>query len=213
MQTCAVLRRSALALVSLSAMWSAEAATIRLLSKSATVWSEQQTLRGVVTPPLAGSGTLFVNGAPQPFTVGAPGDSFAVPVTLGNGTSVIFAQLDSSGHAIVSDTLRLTLAYRLRPEIQATASVQGMNVTLHAGVVANPLAQAIQFSWNQDPENPASVSLGVGPDSVAFFSIPCGAPTGEYYFNLLGTTPGGDSSHARTMITVDSGAVRPFNIE
>ncbi len=126
-------------------MAEAQGTTIRLLPKSATVWTAQQMVRGIVSPPLPGSGTLYVNGTPQAFTVSASGDSFGVSVTLGNGTNTITARIDSAGAWISSDTARLTLGYKLRPVLQASASVQGPNVTLHAAVIDHPLTAPIQF--------------------------------------------------------------------
>ncbi len=73
--------------------------------------------------------------------------------------TVIVARVDSAGAPSYSDTLRLTLGYKLRPECYAHATVSGSNVTLHATILDNPDSSALTFSW--EPRRPILFAVTV----------------------------------------------------
>ncbi len=186
------------------------AVTIRLSPMGpATVWGQNQVISGVVSGSF-GEGTLYVNDAQIPFAMAD--STFSVSVRLGNGTTSIVARIDSAGIPFLSDTLRLTLGYRLEPECYAYATGGGTQITLHAAVVDNPETSAVSFLWSADIRNPFSLTIANGSDSVASSTLPPGAPDGEYYFDLRTISDRGDTTRARTLVTVDSGQVHPFDI-
>ncbi len=189
--------------------------TITLSPKGpATAWTQPQTIRGNISRglllPSAPSGTLYVNGAGYPFTI--TDSTFAVNVRLGDGTSKIVARIDSAGTTFTSDTLLLSLGYRVGPECYAYATVSGLSVTLHAAILDNPDSSALTFAWTADPQSPTAVTLLAPRDSVSSTSFPLHAPRGEYYFTVTVTTSHGDTVKARTFVTVDSNTVHPFSI-
>ena len=187
-----------------------EALTIKLLKKDAVVWSQDQLIRGVVDTLTAPTGILYLNGLATSFQL-ASGGGFSAPVRLREGVNTIVGRVDSAGQPRFSDTLRLTLGFKLRPSVLATASVLGRTVTLRASVLENPDSARLSFRWSQDPGNPALVAFSNPMDSVTSFTTAAGAPAGEYYYNLLVTTADGDSANARTLVTIDSTGIKPFS--
>jgi glycosidase len=191
------------ALVLLSA--NTRAQTVTLSQRDATVWGQEQTVRGTLNG--ATSGTLFVNGEQIPFET--TDDRFAVPVVLGEGESEIVACAAN----VCSDPLTLTLGYELRPEVYLFATVTGREVTFEGHVLANPDGGDLTFAWEEDPDNPQPLDLAVLTDATAAASVPDGAAPGEYYVNLTATDTDGDAVRARTFVTVSAEAVTPFDIE
>jgi cyclomaltodextrinase len=194
----------------LAAVVFAADAEVLLLKKDATVWSRDQTIRGLVHGALPPVGNLSVNGAMAMFQVQTD-STFAVSVRLHEGENTLLAFVDSAGTTIVSDTLRLLLGLKIRPILSTYATVAGRDVTLHVQILENPDSAALAFSWVQDTRNPKSISLLGGTDSVASFSFPPDAPPGEYYFTVTGMG-GGDTAKARTCVFIDKTSIRPFDI-
>ncbi len=153
--------------------------------KNAVVWSRDQLITGETTAFDAQQGELFVNDTAHPFEIDAVDNSFAVPVTIGEGTSEIYAVVDSSGAPVCSDTIRLTLGFDVLPEVYTFATVANRTVTLHAKTIKNPEHVDLDYFWHQDVNNPQSLGLASIKDSLLTFTIPNGAPGGEYYFDLL----------------------------
>ncbi len=183
--------------------------TVKLTTRNAVVWQQNQVVNGWVSPTQPATGVLYVNGIQLPFS--APGDSFAVPVRLDDGTNVIVARADSGGTSAYSDTLLLTLAYNLRPSFAASATVSGPTATLHGDLLGNPDSALIAIRWSQDARNPTSVALSNVTDTLASATFPPGAPPGDYIFRLTARY-GSDSVKAGTIVTVDSGGLRAFDI-
>lgn len=184
--------------------------TISLHKKDAVVWAQAQLIEGEVATA-ASEGTLHLNGAPISFHIA--GDStFSVPIKIDEGLNTVVVRVDSAGTPVYSDTLRLTLGYKLRPEIFAYATASGNTVTLHGEVVENPKNVAMTFIWQADKNNPSPVVLTSPSDSVSTFSLSEPEPPGEYYFDLLAMSVSGDSAWARTLVTVDQNGVHPFAI-
>ncbi|WP_420454348.1 alpha-amylase family glycosyl hydrolase [Rubrivirga sp.] len=182
----------------------AHAQSVALLPLDAEVWGRSQTVRGTVTGATAG--TLHVGDQAVAFE--AADGTFAVPVTVGEGTTEIVACAGS----VCSDTLRYTLGYRLRPEVALAATVEGETVTFAARVLDNPGRGPLAFAWSEDPGNPASLGLSVLTDTTATASLATDAPAGEYYVDIVVTQADGDARRARTLVTVEDGAVRAFDI-
>ncbi len=180
------------------------AQTIELTQADATVWGQDQVVRGTLEG--ATSGTLFVNDTSIPFD--APDGAFAVPVALGEGEN----EIEACAGAVCSDLLVFTLGYRLRPEVSLAASVSARDVALEGHVLANPEGDALSFAWAEDPGNPQALSLSVLTDTTAAVSVPPDALPGEYYFSLTATAEDGDAQQARTFVTVTAGDVTAFDI-
>ncbi len=202
-------RATAMLLAVLAFFNTVQAQTIVLQEADAIVWAQEQVIEGVLEG--ADAGVLHLDGEALAFEV--DGGTFAVPVRLGEGTSALVACTDDEEDC--TDTLRLTLGFELRPDALAFATASGRAVTLHGDVLANPDGAMLSFQWQQDPDNPAPVTLTTPADDLATFTFPDDAPPGEYYFDWLVTeTEGdGDSFTARTFVTLgQDGTVRPFDL-
>jgi cyclomaltodextrinase / maltogenic alpha-amylase / neopullulanase len=176
----------------------------------AVVWDRDVTITGSVSSPGPVTGTLFVQGKAIPFTLTAT--SFTVPVQLNQGTNAIVARIDCAGVLTYSDTLLLTLGYKIQPECFAYPVVSGNNVTLHASILDNPDSSALTFAWTARASNPSGIALTNPNDSVASFTLPFSAPSGEYYFDVT-VRSSGDTVKASTLVTLDSSGVRAFNTQ
>jgi glycosidase len=187
------------------------ALTITLHPKDAVVWSQMQRITGEVDTVAAPSGWLYLNGTPIQFYFPYRSNKFTVLLRLDEGTNIVVARIDRNRAPLYSDTLKLTLGYKLRPDVFAYASVSERTVTLHGTVLENPDSSGLTFFWRQDGDNPAPITFSNPADSVTSFTLPNNAPMGEYYFDLLVVAADGDSAKARTLVTVDSAGVKAFN--
>lgn len=183
----------------------AEAQTVTLTHRDATVWGQHQVIRGTLDGATAG--TLFVNDDEIPFE--ATDGAFAVPVVLGEGAS----EISACAGAVCSDPVTFTLGYDLRPEVFLFATVTGREVSFEAHVLDNPDGTALTFAWEEDPGNPQPLDLAVLSETTAAASVPADAAPGEYYVTLTATDADGDAFRARTFVTVSDEAVTPFDIE
>ncbi len=174
------------------------------------VWGQDQTITGILSHSGFSSGALYVNGVRTPFTI--LDTSFAVPVRVSEGTTSIVASVDSAGAAIWSDTLRMTLGYRVRPECQASVTVSSRDLFLHAAILENPDGAPPVFSWRALPSNPAPLALSGARDSLARATVPSGAPPGRYFFDVVVSSPGRDSIRARACVTINGDTIAPFDI-
>ncbi|MFO7446270.1 MAG: alpha-amylase family glycosyl hydrolase [Ignavibacteriaceae bacterium] len=186
-------------------------AQVTITNKDVTAWKREQTITGIVDNSSVTSGILVFNEQNISFQVN--NNSFSVPVILEEGTNTIFALADSSGTEISSDTVRITLGYKLKPEVFVFAEVSGRNVNLHTEVIENPTTSVLTFNWVQDENNPSPVSISNLFDSTASFIIPEGSPLGEYYFSLFVIEADGDTAKARTFVTVTADGITPFDIK
>jgi cyclomaltodextrinase / maltogenic alpha-amylase / neopullulanase len=185
------------------------AATITLHKKDATVWSQWQIINGSVDTLISQNGMLLLNGQPLAFDISDTTLLFSVPVMLDEGKNNIYVVIDT----LVSDTLHLQLGYQLIPHLSARADVTGSMVTLRGQVVENPKNRTLNFSWQEDKQNPISFQISGSADTVVNFSVPGGSPPGEYYFNFLAISDGLDSSYARTCIVVEEDSLHSFDIK
>lgn len=189
------------------------ALTIKLHKQNAVVWSQTQLITGEVDTVVASAGWLMVNGKALPFQFQNQSKQFSVQAILEEGVNILVARVDSSGVPIYSDTLRLTLGYKLRPEVHAYATVANRAVTLHAVVLENPRDAALSFFWRPDANNPAPIDVANPTDTVASFLLPASAPLGEYYFDLNVYTANGDTTKTRTLVAATAEDILPFNIK
>lgn len=179
---------------------------------SAVVWSHEQIVKGHIEGTGTYNAVMNFNGKIIPLTLDSF-QAFNVQLKLNEGKNHIVVETDSAGVKTLSDTLFLTLGYKLRPEMYIYAEVSSGTVTLRSSVIDNPENDKLTFYWSADSSNPAVVSLSSLTDSISSFSLPSGVPIGEYYFNLFTFTEDGDTVKARTYITVDSAEIRPFDIK
>jgi len=189
------------------------AVTIKLHKQDAAVWSRTQLITGEVDTVIASNGWLEVNGVSFPFEFQSQSRAFSVPAVLDDGVNILRARIDSSGVPVYSDTLRLTLGYKLRPEVYAYATVVNRTITLHGVILDNPRGAECSFFWRADAKNPIPVDMASPADSVTIFILPESAPPGEYYFDLDVYSSDGDTARVRTLVTASSADVRPFDIK
>lgn len=185
------------------------AQSIVVNKKDAKVWGTSQIIKGKLSGFYSGAGILHLNETQINFNVLANDSSFNIPITIGEGESKIVVEAGG----IYSDTLKLELAYKLRPEIYAYAQVTSGEVTLIAETIENPKNDQLNYSWSADLNNPQPVSINGASDSVASLSIPLSYNAGEYYFDVLVTTSSGDTTKARTFVTLKNNEIKPFIIQ
>ncbi|HEX2866949.1 MAG TPA: alpha-amylase family glycosyl hydrolase [Ignavibacteriales bacterium] len=180
---------------------------------SATAWSRDEVISGTVENFPAKSLSLTFNGKVIPLNV-IQGTTFSKAVKLGEGLNTIFVKAsDGKDRNIISDTIRLTLGYKLRPEVYAYAEVSGKRVTLKSELLNNPDSAKLSYFWGEDTTNPLRGTLSFSSGESAGLSIPEDAPRGEYYYNFTVVSSDGDTVHARTYVTADSLGITPFNIK
>lgn len=184
------------------------AQSISIHKRDAEVWSTSQIIRGKLNNFYSTSGTLYLNSTPEIFNISASDSSFVVPIIIDEGVSTIYIEVSG----IFSDTLHLELAYDIRPEIYAFAEVSGSDVTLKASTIDNPNSEQLSYLWIADEDNPAVVNIININDSIASANFNSGLPEGEYYFDVIVTTPSNDTAKARTYVTLKNSVVIPFNI-
>lgn len=185
------------------------AQSIVVNKKDAKVWGTSQIIKGKLGGFYSGAGILHLNETQINFNVLTTDSSFNIPITIGDGESKIVVEAGG----IYSDTLNLELAYKLQPEIYAYAEVISDEVTLIAETIENPKNDQLNYSWSADPKNPQAVSIHGASDSVASLSIPLLHNEGEYYFDVLVTTSSGDTTKARTFVTLKNNEIKPFIIQ
>lgn len=188
------------------------AQTITWLRHDAEVWKRSQTITGKIDTLVALSGTLSWSEGTQAFEIDPADSGFYVSVRLNEGKNWFVAVVNSEGAEIKSDTLRLHLKLPLKPILEAYATVENREVTLHSRIIENPDSEEVVFSWLEDDSNPGSLGLNGITDSIPVISIPYQAALGEYYFNLAGVMSDGDTVRARTFITVSADSIHPFDI-
>lgn len=186
------------------------ASEVTLKKKDAVVWSHTQIINGEVDFT-ASNGILYLNSEPNIFSVVS--NSFSVELNLREGINEIYAEVNDSSGTVVSDTLFLTVDFKIKPEVYAYISVEGSNVVLHSEIVENPEQKILTYFWNQDAKNPV---LGeISDQSFPFTSVIYnnGLITGEYYFDLYVVDTDNDTSKARTYFTYNDSTIIPFNIK
>lgn len=188
------------------------AVEITLHKRNAVVWGQQQLIQGEIDTLITTNGVLYLNGDPITFSISGFDNSFSVPIRLSRDTSYIVVRVDSSGVPFYSDSLQLILGYRLRPEVFVYPSVNGNSVTLISEIIENPDSVNLSYRWEEDPSNAVSVTFTSSTDSITSFTLPSHSPLGEYYYNLHVSTPDGQEVTARTLVTLDSTGITPFDI-
>jgi hypothetical protein len=186
---------------------------IKINKKDADVWGTSQIIKGRLISFFQSSGTLTLNSSTISFNISSVDSSFQVPINLNEGLNKVFIQVNNGGTIINSDTIKLTLAYKLLPDIFAYASVSGQNITLHGNIIENPKYLPLTFNWSTDVKNPSPVTISNNNDTIANFNLTTDAPPGEYYFNLLAITSENDSVKARTCITVSNTGIKAFDVK
>lgn len=185
------------------------AQTVTIHKKDAVVWARQQVISGEIDTLVSGAGVLDVNGGAIALSVQQPENTFEASVVLQEGENVIVARFDNA----TSDTLRLTLGFKLKPEVYAYASVSGRELTLHASVIENPDGADLSFAWQAAADNPEPVQLANANDATASATLSETALPGEYYFRVEVVEAGGDTVTAETFITADENGLRAFDIK
>lgn len=185
------------------------AQSIVVNKKDAKVWGTSQMIKGKLIGFYSVSGILHLNGTQTNFNILAADSSFNIPITIGEGESII--TLEAGG--IYSDTLKLELAYKLQPEIYAYAEVNSYTVTLKAETIENPKSDQLNYFWKADDNNPATVVVENYSDSIASVTFNSALLQGEYYFDVIVNTSTGDTVTARTFVTFKENEIKAFNIK
>ncbi|HQM36262.1 MAG TPA: alpha-amylase family glycosyl hydrolase [Candidatus Marinimicrobia bacterium] len=176
------------------------------------VWQTEQVIWGKIDTLTATSGVLYWKDGSKIFDINPSDSSFYIEVKLDEGENWFVATIENQGEPIYSDTLRLQMKMPLKPILEAYATVADREVTLHGKIIENPDSNAVTFTWSEDERNPAIFGWNGTSDSVLVFNVPEQVPAGEYYFDLILVTSGGDTTRARTFITVSFDSIKPFDI-
>ncbi|MCF8240346.1 MAG: T9SS type A sorting domain-containing protein [Melioribacteraceae bacterium] len=177
----------------------------------AEVWTQSLYINGELIDFTNTEGTVSVNGIESQYNI--IDDLFTVNVKLTEGENLIFFTVMNEGTSIISDSLILELAYNIRPELYAYASVENDLVYLHAQIVDNPDSSTLTYEWSAGQQNPAELSISNPNDTLASVTFPASAPNGEYYFNLFSLTSNGDTVRAATFVTVKGDSIIQFHIK
>ncbi len=152
--------------------------------------------------------TLHTNQTDTLLTVGA--DSlFHSVISLQEGENLINASMIYNvTRTSRSPFIKFNSIIDHTPKVKIITGVAGTLVTMNADSSYDPDGGPLSFLWEQDPNNPATVSLSGSTSSIATFNSP--TAKGEYYFTLKATAPGNDEGWARTIVLVtDSGTYAP----
>ena len=179
--------------------------------RDAVVWGQTQSIKGGLLDFYNNEGTLYLNGNEINFDVSPIDSSFDISINLGEGENHISLKIPDKNSEVLSDTLKLTLGYRLTPEVYAYATVNNNNINLHAQVIENPDSSSLDFVWTADPSNPTLTSISNPEDTTTSVTISSDSPDGEYYFDL-NVSYNDTIIKARTFITLSEDTVYPFNI-
>src|SRR5205809_7605606 len=106
------------------------ASTIIWDKESATVWLYKQTISGEIKD--SSSSFLTIHHDQNSFTVPVHNNRFTFNCNLHNQVNSIWAEATTNNTTVFSDTLRLTLGYKLLPVIKPFATVHVNKVLLHA---------------------------------------------------------------------------------
>jgi len=188
------------------------AQTITWLQHDAEVWQRSQTITGKIDTTGFQTGVISWNNGVIPIEINDADSSFRASIPLKSGLNWFVACVTNQDTALVSDTLRLELKLSLKPVPEAFATVENRNVTLHGRIIENPDSLPVSFQWTEDLQNPAELGLNGSNGPLVQLTIPDQAPSGEYYFNLMGISSEYDTVRARTMITVSPDSVTAFDI-
>jgi len=105
--------------------------SIEIHKRDATVWAREQTINGNLLDFFEPNVILYLNGSAINSSVNPSDSTFSIPIIINEGLSTILV----SAGTVVSDTLRLTLGYNIRPQIFGYTNVTGRDVTLRGTVV------------------------------------------------------------------------------
>jgi cyclomaltodextrinase / maltogenic alpha-amylase / neopullulanase len=180
--------------------------------KNAEVWGTSQIIKGKLQSFIAADGILYLNNSQINFNVSLVDSSFQVPLTLSEGTNTILVKIDNKGSLVVSDSLKLSLAYKLLPDVFAYSLINGRDIILKGIIKDNPKNSTLFFQWIADPKNPSALNISGSSDTNASIAITSSFPLGEYYFNLLTITNQGDTVKSRTYFTITSSGAKAFDI-
>jgi len=186
---------------------------ITWLRHDAEVWQWSQTIAGKIDTTGFQTGVIRWNNGVIPIEINDADSSFRTSIPLKSGLNWFVACVTNQDTALVSDTLRLKLKLPLKPVPEAFATVENRNVTLHGRIIENPDSLPVSFQWTEDLQNPAELGLNGSNGPLVQLTISDQAPSGEYYFNLMGISSEYDTVlRARTMITITPDSVKVFDI-
>jgi len=173
---------------------------ITIFSEGGRVYKDTLLIGGTISDTTVLTATLTLNESDTeiPITNGL----FSTEIVLSEGeNNLSVTAIDSAGDTTRSRTITFTWLRDHSPIVNIVTSVQDSNVTLNASGSSNPDPEALLYSWGVDPDNPEVVTLTNPNSARTNFIAP--TTTGEYYFNLI-VYDSDDTSHARTVIAVDS---------
>jgi cyclomaltodextrinase len=171
-----------------------------------TTRAAQRPLNGVVQDTLLTS-LRIVRNTTDTSTVPVTAGRFSSTVSLLEGLNTFKAVADSHGVAAVSTPVTFTRIVNHAPYAAAAASLSGGGVSLSADSSSDPEAQALSFTWLDDPSAPIGLNGAAGPVvAVAKPSAP-----GEYFYSLIARDPDNNADTLRSyfIINPDSSLSNP----
>ena len=177
---------------------------VTTVSSQKTIWCKTSDINALVTIH-----HLFEGGDRTYSTAGS--NDFGRDVTLEPGANTFRLESTDDTGTSRSPVLTITLKVPVAPEAVFANSYASGTVTLDASGSSDPQEQAIDYAWTPDPDNPATVSLSGANTATAAFPKP--SVNGEYYFDLTLGDPDGNTTPARTFVTVFDDSVHIFSFD
>lgn len=185
---------------------------IILHNRDADIWLPNVVVNGTVTPSGVTSGTVYINDRTGSFSIDSITGAFSVECPLEDNLNILWCSIVDNGVTVKSDTLTFRVRYNIKPEMVAYAAVEDDQIELRSAVVDNPDSSQIEYIWSAAPGNPSTVTIHSPTSPTTLVTLGTGYSTGEYYFNLTGTTSQDDTVYAQTFVTVQPGSITPFDI-
>ncbi|MCF7740277.1 MAG: T9SS type A sorting domain-containing protein [Candidatus Marinimicrobia bacterium] len=182
------------------------------LVQDADVWQREQKVWGKLDTLVSSQGEITGNNGKITFNVDPEDSTFEAQVKLSEGENWFVAAINSQGVEIYSDTLNFLLKLPVKPVLEAYPTVAGRAVTLQSRIIENPDSEEVDYIWEEDQHNPLHLGLNKATGTSVSIDIPKEVPAGEYYFDLRGITSDGDTTRARTFITVTEDSIQSFDI-
>ncbi len=186
-----------------------QAAEIVLHHQDAVVWHYEQVIRGELKGIAVSK--LIVHHNQMTFTVPVPSSGkFSFKLILREPKNKIWVEATYQDSLWLSDTITYTLGYQPVPVIKPIASVINHKALLEAITLENPYQLPLQYTWREDPNNPAPCQIIQAENATTEVIVP--QIEGTYYFNLL-VVAGKDSSWYQTYVKRENDQLIPFHLE
>ncbi len=190
----------------------AQRPTVELLTNGGDWYQDTVRVYGKVNDNSISSAIFHVKNGTLSFdtTVTITDGIFNALFHLTDGDNIISASVTKDLQNSISKGVIFNYHTDFNTNIVIKYNISGKNVTLDASQSKNNYNLPISFSWQADPNNPATVTFSNSNSSVVSYTSP--ATDGEYYF-ILKVMNSKDTSWARALVVVNSGSPDTVNLK